>query len=84
MAIFISCGAKTSSFAYLETDVFETEYGVWGMVRERQKQYKDTYLVGMLSLMLVLVGIGVFFFITAGIPWESMQKLLQETLLKYM
>lgn len=108
VAIFISSGAKTSSFAYLETDVFETEYGVSGMVKERQKQYKDTYtrcnvtgacicilaiiplfagiiiseedifLVGMVSLMLVLIGIGVFFFVTAGIQWESMQKLLQE------
>ena len=42
-AIFIFCGAKTSSYEFLENEVFETEYGVTGMVRERQKQYRDTY-----------------------------------------
>ncbi len=35
-------------------------------------------LIVLLSLMLVLIGIGVFFFISAGINWASMQKLLQE------
>lgn len=107
VAIFISSGSMTSQFEYLEKEVFETEYGVTGMVKERQKQYKDTYtkcnvsgaclcilaviplfvgvisekemFVGvMLAVMLVLIGIAVVFFITAGIKWESMQKLLQE------
>lgn len=108
VAIFINSGAKTSPFAYMEEMPFETEYGVSGMVKERQKQYKETYtrynvigttfcilsaiplfigsfateddfyLVGTLCALLVLVGIGVIFFITAGIRWESMQKLLQE------
>lgn len=108
VAIFIYSGAKTSPFEYLEQVSFETEYGVSGMVKERQKQYRDTYtkynvigttfcilsvvplfigsfatedefyLVGTLCALLVLVAIGVIFFITAGIRWESMQKLLQE------
>lgn len=43
VAIFISCGIKTEQYDYLEKEVFETEYGVTGMVKERQKQYKDTY-----------------------------------------
>lgn len=43
VAIFISSGSMTSQFEYLEKEVFETEYGVTGMVKERQKQYKDTY-----------------------------------------
>lgn len=42
-AIFISCGAKTSHFEYLEKEIFETQYGVSGMVKERQKLYRDTY-----------------------------------------
>lgn len=43
VAVFISCGAKTKAYEFLETELFETEYGVSGMVRERQKQYRDTY-----------------------------------------
>ncbi len=107
-AMFISCGAKTGPFEYLEKQVFETEYGVTGMVKERQKQYRDRYtrynvlgtcicilsviplfagaflsendlfMICMLSVMMIFVGIGVVFFITAGIRWASMQKLLQE------
>lgn len=43
VAMFISCGGMTSPYAYLEAEVFETEYGVSGMVRERQRQYRSTY-----------------------------------------
>lgn len=108
VAIFISCGMKTQPYEYLEKEVFETEYGVTGMVRERQAQYRDTYtrgnvlgacfcilsvlplfaataftenefvLVLMVAALLLLVGIGVVFFVISGIRWESMQKLLQE------
>lgn len=108
VAVFISCGAKTSSYEFLENQVFETEYGVTGMVKERQQQYRDTYtkcnvlgacicilsviplfvgaflwenelfMIGMLSLTMTLAGVGVVFFITAGVHWASMQKLLQE------
>jgi len=108
VGIFIFCGSKTSPYEYLEKEVFELEYGVLGMVQERQKNYRDThalynitgtclcilsviplfvgaflsesdfFMVIMLSVMLVIIGIGVFFFIVAGINWESMQKLLQE------
>ncbi|MBO5278291.1 MAG: helix-turn-helix transcriptional regulator [Lachnospiraceae bacterium] len=108
VAVFIICGMKTSQFEYLEKEVFETEYGVNGMVKERQKQYRETYtrynVLGTvlciaaviplfagafveghefaellcLSMTLVVVGIGVIFFIIGGINWASMQKLLQE------
>ena len=43
VAIFILSGSKTAPFAYLEKEVFETEYGVRGMVTERMEQYKDTH-----------------------------------------
>lgn len=42
VAIFISCDSKTASFEYLEKEAFETEYGVFGMVKEHKEQYKDT------------------------------------------
>ncbi len=108
VAMFISVGTKTSAYEYLEKEVIETEYGVSGMVKERQKQFKDTYtkynIIGtcccILSVvplfaatclteedfymiiatcvLIVFVAIGVWFFILGGIPWSSMQKLLQE------
>lgn len=109
VAIFISSGRKTAAFNYLEKEVFETEYGVSGMVAERKAQYNGTYtrnnIIGtslcimalipffggaifndenellltiMLSISFVLVGIGVFFFVSSGIIWASYEKLLQE------
>ena len=41
--MFISSGSKTASFAYLEKETFETEYGLSGMVKERKAQYKDLH-----------------------------------------
>lgn len=108
VAIFIATGAKSAHFEYLEKETFETEYGVSGMVREQQKQYRDAYtrgnvlgtcicilsviplfagsflstddlfLVGMFCVMLGLVAVGVFLFISVGVNWAAMQKLLQE------
>lgn len=109
VAVFISCGMRTSPFEYLEKEQIETEYGVAGMVRERQRQYRNTYarynMTGTclcilsviplfatvfskeedvfvytagVALLLCFVAVGVYFFVVAGINWESMQKLLQE------
>lgn len=109
VAIFISCGSKTARFEYLEKEIFETEYGVTGMAKARQEQYRGTYdrgnLIGVclcvlspvflflgmavfsgdslcivlcLCLTLVLAGIGVLFLVAVGIPWASLEKLLQE------
>ena len=109
VAIFISCGSKTSRFEYLENEYFETEYGVTGMIKEMKEQNKSTYtrnniigvmicilsviplfaaitidennelfMVEMLCVMLVLIGIGVIFFVKTGVIWESYSKLLQE------
>lgn len=108
VAIFLSVGAKTSRFEYLEKEVFEIECGALDMVKQRQKQEKDTYtkcnvlgtcicilsvmplllgallsqneffVIVMLCITMMLVGVGVVFFVTAGIRWASLQKLLQE------
>lgn len=89
--------------------MFETAYGVSGMVEERKRQYKSKYstnnIIGvclcvlsvipfftgvfwgdenvfimtiMLSVTLVIAGVGVVFFIRNGIIWASYEKLLQE------
>lgn len=65
VAIFIASGRKTVPFDCLEKEVFETEYGVTGMVKERKAQYNDTYTKGniaatslcILSILPLLGGI---------------------------
>ena len=37
VAMFVSCGMKTSKFEYMEKEVFNTSYGVTRMVRERME-----------------------------------------------
>lgn len=107
VAIFIFCGFKNAPYEFVDKEPFETEYGVDGMVKERQKAYKSTYArcnviaaclcvlspiplfigaftekefftVVMLTVTMLLVGIGVVLFITVGVRWASMQKLLKE------
>ena len=108
VAIFITCGMKSSGFEYQEKEAIETAYGVDGMVKERQKQFQPFFIknviigvslcilavvpllaatmitenafviVCMVCILLAMIGCGVIFFIRGGIPWDSMQKLLQE------
>lgn len=107
-AVFLACGAGTRPYEFLESEPIETEYGVAGMVRERQARFyaaytrgnilgtvlcilavvplfvglcfseEDLFLVEMLALLFLLVGAGVVAFIRVGIPWASMEKLLEE------
>lgn len=59
VAIFIDSGSKTSSFQYLEKEIFETEYGVTGMVKERREAFRDTYtrnnIIGACLCVLAMV-----------------------------
>ena len=43
-AIFVSCGFRNAPFAFLDREPFETEYGVYGMVKEKQKAYRPAYV----------------------------------------
>lgn len=42
-AVFIFCGFRNAPFDFIDKEPFETEYGVKGMVKERQKAYKCIY-----------------------------------------
>lgn len=59
VSIFISNGSRTAPFSYLDTEEFETEYGVSGMVTERKDKYKNTYtrynVIGASLCILALV-----------------------------
>jgi len=43
VAIFVLCGLKNAPFDFIDKELFETEYGVAGMVKEKQKAYRGTY-----------------------------------------
>ena len=66
VAIFLSCGAKTKEFEFLEKEPFETEYGVSGMVRERRKAYEPIssrctiagVVLCILAVVPMMLGIG--------------------------
>lgn len=107
VGIYLYTGAQSKQFEFLENEEFETEYGVVGMVKERQKTFRNTYVTGniigaclcvispvpllvgavaandftrvlLLAATMLIAGIGVVFFIIAGVREASMRKLLQE------
>ena len=43
VGFFLSCAARVKDFDLLDSEPFETEYGVSGMVRERQAAFRETY-----------------------------------------
>lgn len=42
--MFISVGFKNAPYEFLEKEPFETEYGVTGLARDRQKSYRSIYV----------------------------------------
>ena len=49
VAIYIYVGFKHSPYEFLEKEEFELAYGVAGMVKERQKAYRNTYIRGNIA-----------------------------------
>lgn len=43
VVLFLSYDAKVKGFEYLDREIFETEYGVTGMVEDRKKHFQSTY-----------------------------------------
>ena len=107
VAMFIACGSRNAPYEFLEKEAFETEYGVEGMVRERQRAFRSSYArgnilgtcccilapvalligafsgddfltVAMLCVTLLIAGVGVMIFISVGVRWAAMQRLLRE------
>ena len=44
VVIYIRVGLKNAPYEFLEKEPFETEYGVTGLAREKQKTYRNTYI----------------------------------------
>lgn len=57
VAMFILSGSRSARFDYLETEIFETEQGVIGMVRELCEQYRETYIKrNIIGVCLCILG----------------------------
>lgn len=44
VGLYVFCGAKSSPYEFLEKEDFDTEYGVTGLAKEKQKEYRSTYI----------------------------------------
>ena len=44
VGIYVYTGSKSEKYEFLEKEPFETEYGVTGVVKERQKEFRSTYV----------------------------------------
>lgn len=107
VGIYIFCDYRNAPYRFLEEEPFDTEYGVKGMVKEKQKEFSKTYVrhniigtclciispvplfsvmdredsflaVVMLTVTMLLAGIGVVFLVTGGVRFASFQRLLKE------
>ena len=58
VAIFLSCGARTKPFEYMETEIFETAYGVDGLVSERKARFEPTAVrYRIIATVLCILGV---------------------------
>ena len=48
-AVFITCAAQVKAYAFLESEPFETAYGVTGMVRERRAAFAPRHTRGKVA-----------------------------------
>ena len=55
VGMFIYTGHQAEPFAFLEKEPFETEYGVRGMVQEKQKAFRNTSLKGNIFAISLLI-----------------------------
>ncbi len=55
VSIFVFCGFRNAPYEFLDGESFDTEYGVRGMVKEKQKAYKVTYVLLNIVGVCVLI-----------------------------
>ena len=71
VALFITTGLQGSRFAYLEREEIDTEYGVDGMVRDRQEKYRHTYSVQLVTGIVLCVVSSIPIFMTLLVFGEN-------------
>ena len=73
VALFISVGGATEQYRFLDTEPIETEYGVSGMEKERQKRYREVYnrcnIAGVCACILSVLPIFCAIAVTEDAMW---------------
>lgn len=74
VAIFIKAGKNSSDYEYLETEEFETAYGVTAMVKERKARFKDEYTKSNIiaTCLCILAALPIMF----GMFFENHEQIL--------
>ena len=62
VAVFITCAAQVKAYAFLESEPFETAYGVTGMVRERRAAFAPRHTRGKVvgTVLCILSAVPLF------------------------
>lgn len=62
VAVFITCAAQVNAYAFLESEPFETAYGVTGMVRERRAAFAPRHTRGKVvgTVLCILSAVPLF------------------------
>lgn len=62
VAVFITCAARVKAYAFLESEPFETAYGVTGMVRERRAAFAPRHTRGKVvgTVLCILSAVPLF------------------------
>ena len=68
VALFLVTGAGLRRYEFLDTDPFETQYGVTGMARERLRDYEPVYTRGVVvgTVLCVLCAVPLFMCMVLG------------------
>ena len=72
--IFVSYGLASERFKYIEKDVFETAYGVTGLVKERRAEFEKRFARGI-ALGVILCVLSALPLIVAAKPQKLSQSL---------
>ena len=58
VSLFLLCGARVKEYSFLESEPFETEYGVSGMVQERKREFSERYTrLNIIGVVLCILSV---------------------------
>ena len=58
VSLFLLCGAKVKEYRFLESEPFETEYGVTGMAQERKREFSERYTrLNIIGVVLCILSV---------------------------
>ncbi|MBR3031596.1 MAG: helix-turn-helix transcriptional regulator [Clostridiales bacterium] len=74
LVFFISAGIAYAKWDWLEKEIFDTEYGVDGLVRSKSEKFKSTY-VRAITMGTIIMIFGVIVFLAGAVVDENNEAL---------